>query len=88
MARLTEFERLRRSLLHLDALQMHAQNSLQFAGPQLIAVLTMDKSLRRVAKNSGLSPTYLSQVAGRKIVISKGAYLSLMEVLDGLPRQA
>lgn len=82
MARLTEFERLACSLRHLTELQKNAVEGLGFVGPRLLAALTMDKSLRQVARLSQLSPTYLSQVASGKIVISAGAYLLLMETFE------
>lgn len=80
MSRLTEFERLARSLEHLEQLKENAMSGLEHVGPRLIATLTLDRSLRQVAKASGLSPTYLSQVATQKQVISAGAYLMLIEV--------
>lgn len=45
-------------------------------GPKLIKMLTVDGewSLRELAKMSGLSPAYLSQVTNGHTTISHGAY--------------
>lgn len=88
MFRLTEFERLNRSLKHIDILQTNAFISLEMLGPRLIAVLTENRSLRQLAKTSGLSPTYLSMVAQQKQVISAGAYTLLMRVFNNGDKQS
>ena len=53
------------------------QEGLSCKGPELIAELTRTISLRELARRSGLSPTYLSQVANGKVVVSPGAYVRL-----------
>jgi len=56
------------------------QAGLSCKGPELIAELTRTISLRELARRSDLSPTYLSQVANGKVVISPGAYVRLSEL--------
>lgn len=46
-------------------------------GSELIAELTRTISLRELARRSDLSPTYLSQIANGKVVVSPGAYVRL-----------
>lgn len=49
-------------------------------GPRLMTILTQTRSLRDVARATGLSPTYLSHVANRQCVVSKLAFLKLAEL--------
>jgi len=46
-------------------------------GPNLVDRLSRRSSLRDIARRSGLSPTYLSQVLNRKAIISARAFVSL-----------
>lgn len=48
-------------------------------GPGVIRYMTKNESLRLLAARTGLSPTYLSQVASRKTVISKSAMQRLID---------
>lgn len=57
-----------------DGLSMH--------GPDLIARLTRTISLRELARRTGLSPTYLSQVANAKVTISPGAFVQIASLED------
>ena len=50
---------------------------LSICGPQLIAKLTRGISLRELARQTGLSPTYLSLVANAKVTISPGSFVKL-----------
>jgi len=57
-------------------------------GPRLITAL-QDRggygacSLRQIARESGLSPTYLSLALNGKAILSPGAYVKLARVLEG-----
>jgi len=51
--------------------------------PRLVSCLTSTVgSLRGLARESGLSATYLSQVLNEKRIISQGAYLRLVQLLE------
>lgn len=54
-------------------------------GPRLINQLSALSSLRSVAADAGLSPTYLSQVKNGKIILSQGAYLKLARLQGWKP---
>lgn len=57
-------------------------------GPRLITAL-QDRggygacSLRQIARESGLSPTYLSLALNGKAILSHGAFVKLARVLEG-----
>lgn len=55
---------------------------LAYEGPRLIRRLTRDISLRKVARRTGLSATYLSLVANGRAVISPKAFLKLAKRLN------
>lgn len=62
--------------------------SLAHVGPDLIRQLcgpSSPHSLRAVARWTGLSPTYLSLVQRRKAVISQGAFVLLVEMMEESP---
>ena len=54
------------------------QEGLSIKGPDLIAQITRRISLRELARRTGFSPTYLSQVANAKVVISPGAFVKIL----------
>ena len=55
---------------------------LEFDGPRLIRRLLLSRSLRGLARESKLSPTYLSRVADGSILISPGSFIRLSEMED------
>jgi hypothetical protein len=54
---------------------------MQCSGASLVNMLTELRSLRQLARISGLSPSYLSQVRARQANISTGAFRKLMGLL-------
>lgn len=49
-------------------------------GPSIVDRLSRRSSLRDVARRTGLSPTYLSQVLHGKVIISARAFVALSEL--------
>jgi AraC-like DNA-binding protein len=66
---------------HLDEAQS-IREGLAHEGPQLVRRICSRPgcSLRKLAKQSGLSPTYLSQIENRKAICSPGAFVTLSEI--------
>lgn len=58
-------------------------------GPRLITAL-QDRggygacSLRQIARESGLSPTYLSMALSGKVILSQRAFMELARLLEGV----
>jgi AraC-like DNA-binding protein len=50
---------------------------LSYEGQSLIKKITRRISLRELARRTGFSPTYLSQVANGYVVISPGAFVKI-----------
>lgn len=50
---------------------------LAYEAPKLVAQITRCISLRELARRTGLSATYLSQVANGHVVISPGAFVKI-----------
>jgi hypothetical protein len=51
-------------------------------GPALIATATQSITLRELGRRTGLSSTYLSQIATQKITISTDAFLKIARSLN------
>lgn len=66
-------ERIKRHRRETTALDM----KLIYEGPEIVKALTAFSSLRQLAYEVGLSPTYLSQVKNGKVVISPAAFVKL-----------
>lgn len=76
-------ERVREHLAEADVLR----EGMAHEGPHLIQRLQDSEgwgctSLRSIARRSGLSPAYLSMVVNGKQIISLGAYLRLIDLLN------
>lgn len=52
------------------------------SGSKAIKKICKQMSLRELARRTGLSPTYLSQVATKKTSISPEAFLKIHEVIN------
>jgi len=57
---------------------------LSTSGSKVIKKACNSISLRELGRRTGLSPTYLSQVATKKIVISPEAFLKVQGVVNGI----
>lgn len=55
------------------------REGLWYEGPLLIERLTAHKSLRQLARETGFSPTYLSQVSSGKVILNERAFVRLSE---------
>jgi hypothetical protein len=55
---------------------------LSTSGSKVIKAACNSISLRELGRRTGLSPTYLSQIATKKIVISPEAFLKIHEAVN------
>lgn len=62
--------------------QIIVREGLAYEGPRLVEYLCRNQSLRQLSRESGLSPTYLSQVRNARTIISPEAYVSLAQLKE------
>ena len=67
---------------HMDE-ELILREGLASEGPKIVRKLLRQHSFRSLAGKVELSPTYLSQVNQRKVIISPGAYLKLVRFDNG-----
>ena len=61
----------------------YREAALEMHGARAVELARRGRSLRALARSSGLSPTYLSRVALNQITISPGALLALLREMEG-----
>ena len=62
----------------------YRQAALEMHGARAVELARRGRSLRELARVSGLSATYLSRVALNQITISPGALLALLREMEGV----
>lgn len=72
-------------ILECGRIQDQIDDALPEFGPMVMDELMKDRSLREIGRKTELSPTYLSRVKNGVVVISPGAYLKLMQLLNYSP---
>lgn len=71
---------------NLLAEQEIVREGLWHEGPRIVDELRRKTSLRDVARRSGLSPTYLSQVLHSNVIISLSAFMRLAKLNQEKPQ--
>lgn len=69
------------AIVNYQSAKRRAENGLRDLGPLLISEATSKISLRALSRRVGLSATYLSNVANRKITMSHKAFLRVAKEL-------